>query len=160
MSPLLLFKIKFCSLRNYTFLVNDIPENPVNAPRAYIRIKDKFNWPIFEGTYIWEEKRFNLQSVKLTFLSFLQYKARILAFFTSCKMGNMFKVNNKDTRIRKVNDKVKNKGTVDIVLASLLLTLNAFHFLLHCFLLLTLISELLAVVVVCCSDALCQLESI
>ena len=33
----------------------------------------------------------------------------------------MFKVNNKDTRIRKVNDKVKNKDTVDVVLASLLL---------------------------------------
>ena len=37
----------------------------------------------------------------------------------------MFKVNNKDTRIRKVNDRVKNKDTVDVVLASLLLTLNA-----------------------------------
>ena len=54
-----------------------------------------------------------------------------LAFFTSPKIWNMFKVNNKDTRIRKVNNKVKNKDTVDIVLASLLLTLNAFHFLLH-----------------------------
>ena len=35
----------------------------------------------------------------------------------------MFKVNNKDTRIRKVNDKVRNKDTVDVVQASLLLTL-------------------------------------
>ena len=25
---------------------------------------------IYEGAYIWEEKHFNLQSVKLTFLSF------------------------------------------------------------------------------------------
>ena len=45
----------------------------------------------------------------------------------------MFKVNNKDTRIRKINDKVKNKDTVDVVLASLLFTLNTFHFLLKCF---------------------------
>ena len=29
---------------------------------------------MFEGAYIREEKRFNLQSVKLTFLSFFQYK--------------------------------------------------------------------------------------
>ena len=36
--------------------------------------------------YIQEEKHFNLQSVELTFLSFFQYKAHILAFFTSCKM--------------------------------------------------------------------------
>ena len=43
----------------------------------------------------------------------------------------MFKVNNKDTRIRKVNEKVKNKETVDVVLASLLLTLSTFHFLLQ-----------------------------
>ena len=49
----------------------------------------------------------------------------------------MFKVNNKDTRIRKsryVNtesDKVKNKDIVDVVLASLLLTLNTFLFLLQ-----------------------------
>ena len=48
-------------------------------------------------------------------------------------MWNMFKVNNKDTRIHKVNDKVKNKDTVDVVLASLLLTLTTFHFLLQCF---------------------------
>ena len=44
-------------------------------------------------------------------------------------MRNMFKVKNKDTRIRKVNDKVKNKETIDVVLASLLLTLNTFYFL-------------------------------
>ena len=34
----------------------------------------------------------------------------------------MFRVNNKDTRIRKVTDKVKNKDSVEVVLASLLLT--------------------------------------
>ena len=41
----------------------------------------------------------------------------------------MFKVNNKDRRIRKINDKVSNKDTVDVVLVSLLLNLNMFHFL-------------------------------
>ena len=41
----------------------------------------------------------------------------------------MFRVNNKDTRIRKVTDKVKNKDSVEVVLASLLLTLNTFHLL-------------------------------
>ena len=30
----------------------------------------------------------------------------------------MFKVNNKDTRIRNVNDKVNNEDTVDVVLVS------------------------------------------
>ena len=69
----------------------------------------------------------------LFFFFFLQYKARILAYFTSCKMWNMLKVNNKDTRIHKVNDKVNNKDIVDVVLVSLLLDLNTFHFLLQCF---------------------------
>ena len=69
------------------------------------------------GDYIREKKHFNLQSF----------------FFLSCKMWNMFKVKNRDTRIRKVNNKVKNKDTIDVVLASLLLTLNTFHFLLQCF---------------------------
>ena len=32
------------------------------------------------GAYIWEEENFNLQSVKLSFLYFFQYKATILAF--------------------------------------------------------------------------------
>ena len=82
------------------------------------------------GAYIRVQKRFKLQSVKHFFLSFLQYKARISGFFTSCKMRNMFKVYNKNRRIRKINEKVKNKDTVDVVLASLLLT---FNFLLHCF---------------------------
>ena len=86
-----------------------------------------------EGSFVREEKHFNLQSVKLTFLSFFQYKARISGFFKSCKIWNMFKVNNKDTRIRKVTDKTKNKDTVDVVLVSLFLTLNTFHFLLQCF---------------------------
>ena len=86
-----------------------------------------------EGAYIREEKHFNLQSVKLTFLSFFSVQSTILVFLTSCKMWNMFKVDNKDTGIRKINDKVKNKDTVDFAQASLLLTLNAFHFLLQCF---------------------------
>ena len=52
------------------------------------------------GGYIREEKYFNLQSAELTFLSFFQYKAHNVAFFTSCKMWHMFKVNNIDTGIR------------------------------------------------------------
>ena len=43
----------------------------------------------------------------------------------------MLKVNNKDIRTCKVNVKVKNKDTVDVVLASLLLALNTFHLLLQ-----------------------------
>ena len=42
----------------------------------------------------------------------------------------MFKVNNKDTKIRKTIDEVNNKDTVDVVLVSFRLTLNIFHFLL------------------------------
>ena len=61
-------------------------------------------------------------------------------------MWNMFKVNNEDTRIHKDNNKVKNKDIVNVVLASLLLTLNTFL--------------LPAGVAVCCSDALRLLESI
>ena len=45
----------------------------------------------------------------------------------------MFKVNNENTRIRKVNDKDKNKDTIDVALASLLLILNTFDFLLQCY---------------------------
>ena len=53
--------------------------------------------------------------------------------FMSCKIWNLFKVNNIDTRIRKINGKVKNKDSVDVVLASLWLTWNTVHFLLQCF---------------------------
>ena len=95
-------------------------------PWAYIQTKENFDGSIFGKTYVPEEKHLNLQSVKVTFLSFYQYKARVLAFFTSCKMWNMFKVNNKDIRIGEVNNKVKSKDTIDVVLASLLLTLNTF----------------------------------
>ena len=59
--------------------------------------------------------------------------APVLAYFTSYKMCNMFKINKNGTRIRKVNDKVNNKYTVDVVLVSLLLTLNTFHFWKQCF---------------------------
>ena len=45
----------------------------------------------------------------------------------------MLKVKNKETKIHKVNYKVKNKDTVDVVLATLLLTLSVFDFLLQCF---------------------------
>ena len=67
------------------------------------------------------------------FFLFFQYKSCIFAFSTSCKMRNMFRVDNKDTRICRVNIKVKNKDTVDVVLATLLLTLRTFNFLLQCF---------------------------
>ena len=77
-----------------------------------------------------------LQLLKMSKMVFSSIKD---VFFTSCKMWNMFKVNLKGTRICRVNDKVKNKDTVDVVLTSLLLFLNKSHFLLV-FLSLTLIS--------------------
>ena len=52
----------------------------------------------------------------------------------------MFKVNNKDARKRKVNNKVKNKDNVYVILASLLLTFEHISLLVTVFLLLTLIS--------------------
>ena len=63
----------------------------VNTPCVYIRINNKFDGPSFRkayirGVYIWEEKHFNLRPVKLTFLSFYQYKIRISSFFASCNM--------------------------------------------------------------------------
>ena len=58
----------------------------------------------------------NLQN----FSFFFQYRARILPFFTPCKIWNMFKINNEDTRIPKVNNKFKNKD----VLLPVLLALN------------------------------------
>ena len=96
----------------------------------FSRVTVKSRW--YAWAYIREEKHFHLQSVILTVLSFFQYKVSILAFFTSYKMWNMFKVNNKDTRICKLNNKVKNKDTIDVVLATLLLILNTRHFLLQC----------------------------
>ena len=60
-------------------------------------------------------------------------EALISAFFISCKVSNIFKANNKDTRIPKVNGKAKNKDTVGVVLASFLLILNIFHFMLQRF---------------------------
>ena len=71
--------------------------------------------------------------LKLFCSIFFQYKARIPTFLTLPKMRNMFKVNNKDTRTHKVNDKVKNKDTIDVVLATLFLILNTFHSLFQCF---------------------------
>ena len=86
-----------------------------------------------EGLYTRQENTSICNLLNLLFFLYFQCKSHTSAFFTSCKMWNMFNVNHKDTRIRKVNDKVKNKDIVDVVLASLLLTLNTFHFLLHCF---------------------------
>ena len=80
------------------------------------------------------ELHFSLQSVKvITFLSFFQYKARIFAYSRHEKWKIKFKVKNNGTRISKVKDKVNSKDTVDVVLVSLLLKLNTFHFLLQCF---------------------------
>ena len=86
---------------------------------------------IRRGDYIREENHFNLQSVNLTFL--FPSVEHIFRYFLDHARCEIFKVNNKPTRIRKVNDNVKNKGTVGLVLASLLLTLNTFHFFLQCF---------------------------
>ena len=47
--------------------------------------------------------------------------------YTKCFPGPEY------TRIHKVNNSVKNKDTVVVVLPFLLLTLNTFHFLLRCF---------------------------
>ena len=68
------------------------------------------------GTYIREEKHFNLKSVKLTFLYFFQYKARCRARRQICS-----KLTIKTLEYVKLT-KVKNKGSFDVVLASLLLT--------------------------------------
>ena len=63
---------------------------PLDTNPVFQSLGNKFDGPIFEvevafirGAYIWEEKDFNLQSVKLTFLFFFQYKAPISAFFMS-----------------------------------------------------------------------------
>ena len=52
----------------------------------------------------------------------------------------MFKVNNKDTRIRKVDDKVKNKDTVDVVLCLFIVNFEHISLLVTVLLLLSLIS--------------------
>ena len=77
--------------------------------------------PLIHTKHIYGQ-RTNLKQVHL--------EASILTFFRWCKLRTMFKVNNKDTRIHKVNDKVKNKDTDDAILAYLLLTWNIFHLLL------------------------------
>ena len=97
-----------CSLKLFTIY---IPSNPVNTPWTYIRTKDVSHGPIFgcSLTEMWggggEEGEgggkntsiCNLLNLLLFFL-FFQYKARILAYFTSCKAWNMFKVNNNDKK--------------------------------------------------------------
>ena len=80
------------------------------------------------------ELHFSLQSVKvITFLSFSSIKLVLWHISRNERWKIKFKVKNKGTRISKVNDKVNSKDTVDVVLVSLLLKLNAFHFLLQCF---------------------------
>ena len=70
------------------------------------------------GAYIREDKHCNLQSVELTFLSFFSSIKHVFRHFSRRARSEMFKINNKDT--------------VDVVLASLLLTLNTFQILLKC----------------------------
>ena len=100
--------------------------------------KRQLSWAyIWRGLYTGDlysgGKNFICNLLNLVFFLFCIKKQVSRYFSRHAKMWNMFKVNHKDTRIRKVNDKVKNKDTVDVVLASLFLTLNTFHFLLHCF---------------------------
>ena len=120
-----LYNLHDCTFKHVLFFPKIYRKIPLTRPgRIYGQNSHlKFDGPIFRWgrgrAYIREEKNFNLQSVKLIFLSFFQYKARISTFFMSGNMWNMFKVNNKDSRIRDVKDKVKNKDTVDVVLASL-----------------------------------------
>ena len=105
----------------------------------YIRTKEKSGKPIFGvrgGAYIREEKHF---------LQFAVYQIPFCFFFSSINhVFSHFSLRarwercseltiNKDTRIRKVNIKVKNKDTVDVVLATLSLTLGTLHFLLQYF---------------------------
>ena len=127
-------------------------------PWACTRTKDKFDGPIFGGSYmrgvgwgwpyIWEEKHFNLQSVKLiTFLSFFLYKARIVAHSRRTRSETSSKLT--ITRMRKLNFNVN--FFVKFEHIPLLVTI---------FLLLTLISQVPAGVVAFCSNALCLLESI
>ena len=85
---------------------------------------------IYGGLIFGRENTSICNLLNLSLFFFLQYKARILEYFASCKIWNMFKVNNKGTKIRKVNEIVNNKDTADVVLVSLFLTLNTFHFLL------------------------------
>ena len=73
----------------------------------------------------------NLLNLLLFFL-FFQYKARIFACFTSCKMWNMFKVNNKAPEYVKLTIKLTIKTPLTLFW-SLLLNLNIFHFLWQCF---------------------------
>ena len=85
------------------------------------------------GAHVWEERHFNLHIVKLiTFLYCSQYKTRISAYFTLCKMWNMFKVNNKALEYVKLTIKLKIKTPLTLFW-SLLLNLNIFHFLWQCF---------------------------
>ena len=88
-------------------------QNPVSMPWREGGFK-------YQGAYIRQEKQFNLQSVKLAFLSFFS-SMKIPVSRCEC------------TRIRNINGKVKNKYTVEVILAYLLLTSNTFHFLLHYF---------------------------
>ena len=54
--------------------------------------------------YIREEKHFNLQSVKLTFLSIFQFKEHIYGIFSIVQDVKYVQSHNKDTRIQKGNE--------------------------------------------------------
>ena len=95
-------------------------------PWVYIRTKYKFDGPIFgeRGDIIVRKNisTCNLLNLLLLFL-FFKYKICILASFTPCKTWNIFKVNNKNTRARKVSNKGNNTDIADVVLVSILLNL-------------------------------------
>ena len=73
--------------------------------------KFKFKWWAYirreayiQGAYIREEKHFNLQSVKLTFISILKFKEHIFGIFSIVQDVKYVQSHNKDTRIQKGNE--------------------------------------------------------
>ena len=113
-------------------LVFPSPASPIYSSLQFFNLKIIYV-RTFKTVKTVNRNRKQKKLLKLFCSIFFQYKARIPTFLTLPKMRNMFKVNNKDTRTHKVNDKVKNKDTIDVVLATLFLILNTFHSLFQCF---------------------------
>ena len=77
---------------------------------SYIHATYNHGQNIWDKFYIREETHFNLQSVKLTLLSFFQYKARILAILTLCARYKICsKLTIKTPEYVKLTTKLKNK---------------------------------------------------
>ena len=83
--------------------------------------------------YIWKKSTSTCNLLTYYFSFILSSINSVFWHLTPYKVWKMFKVNNKNTRTRKINNKVNNKGIVHVVLVSLLLNLNIFCFLLQCF---------------------------